>query len=205
MKTYPSITRSPRRRKSPVPLHLFDKIDGSNLRFEWSSRTGWTRFGTRRRVIDPSDPVFGGAMGLFQETFADPIAAVASAQGWDALVAFGEFWGESSLGGQHASDEPHQIVLFDVAPFRRGFVGPQRFMDLFGHLPIPRYLGEHAWDDALIDRVRRDDLPGVTCEGVVGKSGDGHRTVMAKAKTQRWIDKILARYGEEVGRELVLS
>ena len=46
---------------------------------------------------------------------------------------------------------------------------------------------------------------GVSFEGVVGKAGDGHRVVMAKAKTQAWVDAILARHGEEEGWRLVNS
>ena len=205
MKTYPSIRRSVRGRKATHRLHLFDKLDGSNLRFEWTRRDGWVRFGTRRRVIDETHPIFGSAMALFEQTLAEPIARVAADQRWEAVVAFGEFWGPGSLGGQHVPDEPKRLTLFDVAPYRRGLVGPLRFMELFGELDVPRYLGEHAWDAELLDRVRRGDLPGVTFEGVVGKAGDGHRVIMAKAKTQAWIDRILARYGEDEGRRIVDS
>lgn len=53
--------------------------------------------------------------------------------------------------------------------------------------------------------MRRGDLPGVTFEGVVGKAGDGHRVIMAKAKTQAWVDRILARYGEDERRRIVDS
>lgn len=205
MKTYPSIPRSVRGRKATHRLHLFDKLDGSNLRFEWTRREGWVRFGTRRRVIDVHHPIFGSAMALFEQTLAEPIARVAVDHRWDALVAFGEFWGPNSLGGQHEPDEPKRITLFDVAPYRRGLVGPERFLELFGELDVPRYLGEHAWDAELLARVRRGELPGVTFEGVVGKAGEGHRVIMAKAKTQAWVDRILARYGEDEGRLIVDS
>ena len=123
MKTYPSIPRSVRGRKATRRLHLFDKLDGSNLRFEWSRRDGWTRFGTRHRVIDEHHPIFGSGMELFRSTLAEPIARVATDQGWDALVAFGEFWGSGSLGGQHEPEAPKRITLFDVAPHRRGLLG----------------------------------------------------------------------------------
>ncbi|MCA9655803.1 MAG: hypothetical protein KC501_38210, partial [Myxococcales bacterium] len=192
-------------RKATHRLHLFDKLDGSNLRFEWSRKGGWERFGTRHRVIDESHPVFGSAFELFGRTLADPIARVALDQGWDALVAFGELWGPGSLGGRHVPEEPKRITLFDVAPYRRGFVGPQRFLELFGDLDVPAYLGEHDWDDTLVAQVRRGELPGITVEGVVGKAGEGHRMRMAKAKTQAWVDRILAQFGEEEGRRLVQS
>lgn len=205
MKTYPSIGRRVRGRKTDHQLHLFDKLDGSNLRFEWDHKQGWRRFGTRRRVIDAEHPVFGEAMELFTRTLAEPIARVAIDQGWDALVAYAEFWGPNSLGGQHRAEDPKRLTLFDVAPYRRGFVGPERFVELFAGLDIPAYLGRHTWNEALVARVRAGELEGVSFEGVVGKAGEGHRVVMAKAKTQAWVDAILARYGEDEGRRLVTS
>lgn len=205
MKTYPSIARAVKGRKTSHRLHLFDKLDGSNLRFEWSRREGWTRFGTRRRVIDASCPVFGCAKGLLDASLADAIAKVAADQGWEALTAYCEFWGPGSLGGQHLPGVAPQLTLFDVAPYRRGFVAPLRFLDFFGELNVPRYLGEYEWNAELIAQVRANELSGVTFEGVVGKAGDGHRILMAKAKTQIWVDAIFARFGAAAGGKLVNS
>ena len=61
------------------------------------------------------------------------------------------------------------------------------------------------WNDELVARVRRGELPGVTFEGIVGKAGDGHSLVMAKAKTEAWVRRILERYGEDEGRKIVDS
>ncbi len=205
MKAYPSIPRQPKGKARARSMHLFDKIDGSNLRFEWSRPDGWFRWGSRHRVIDETHAVFGPAFGLFRATFADAVERVARAERWEALVAFVEFAGPQSLGGQHAPDDPKSLTLFDVAPYRRGLVGPTRFLELFAGLPTPRYLGEHPWDDELVARVRRGELEGVTFEGVVGKAGDGHDLVMAKAKTEAWVARILERYGEKEGRLLVNS
>lgn len=36
-----------------------------------------------------------------------------------------------------------------------------------------------------------------TFEGVVGKAGEGHKLIMAKAKTQAWLDKVKALYGDK--------
>jgi hypothetical protein len=205
MKSYPSIPRSPKGKAIARPLHLFDKLDGSNLRFEWSQREGWFRYGSRHQIIDASHPTLGGGIALFHARLAEPIERIARQHRWEALVAFGELWGDSSLGGRHVDDEPKRLTLFDVAPYKRGFVGPLRFLELFGALDVPKYLGEALWDDALIDRVRRGELAGVTFEGVVGKGGDGHKLVMAKAKTEAWVRRILERYGEDEGRALVES
>lgn len=205
MKRYPSIPRKIRGKKRGLTVHVFDKIDGSNLRFEWDQKTGWHRFGSRRRVLDETHPEFGAAMKIFLNNLAEPIEAVAMKQKWSALVAFAEFWGARSIGGQHDPEEPKNLSLFDVAPYRHGFVGPERFLEFFGHLDTPNYLGEHAWNQEFVENVRRGECDGVTFEGVVGKAGDRHKIVMVKAKTQAWVDAIIKRYGEEEGQKIINS
>ena len=205
MKAYPTIPREPKGKTGDRRLHIFDKLDGSNLRFEWTNRKGWFRWGSRHQVIDDSHPTLGSGFALFGERLAEPIARIAHANRWEALVAFAEFWGPNSLAGQHVPDDPKQVTLFDVSPYRKGMLGPERFLELFGELDVPRYLGELPWNDELVARVRCGGLPGVTFEGVVGKAGDGHKLVMAKAKSEAWIRRILERYGEVEGQQLVDS
>ena len=45
----------------------FDKLDGSNIRAEWDRKRGWHRFGSRRRLLDASDPLLGQAIQLILE------------------------------------------------------------------------------------------------------------------------------------------
>jgi len=44
MKSYPSI---PGKHTNGIPLTVFDKLDGSNIRAEWSKKRGFYKFGTR--------------------------------------------------------------------------------------------------------------------------------------------------------------
>lgn len=69
MKTYPSIPRSTGQSFQEYDAYVFDKLDGSNLRFEWSRKKGWVKYGTRRRLFDTTDPVFGEAITLFHEVW----------------------------------------------------------------------------------------------------------------------------------------
>ncbi len=205
MKRYPAIPRTIKGRKRAHSVHLFDKIDGSNLRFEWSRERGWHRFGSRHRLLDASHPILGEAMALFEMTLAEPVERTAREQGWPALVAFAEFHGPGSLAGQHDPAAAKRLTLFDVAPYRYGFVGPERFLELFGDLDTPAYLGQRMWDDDLVATVRRGELAGVTFEGVVGKAGERHRRIAVKAKTQAWVDAVIARYGAAKGGQLAAS
>lgn len=205
MKTYPSIPKKLKGKKTDRRVHVFDKLDGSNLRFEWCHKRGWHRWGSRRQVIDESHAILGNAMQLFEASFADRVEKRAIAEGWQGLVAFAEFHGPNSLAGQHLESDRKELSLFDVAPARRGLLGPERFLDLFGDLAIAPYLGEFVWDDNFVAKIRRNELTGVSFEGAIGKAGCGHNLVMAKAKTQIWVDRILEKHGEEKGRKLVNS
>ena len=47
----------------------FSKYDGSNLRFEWTPKRGWYKFGTRTQLVNASHPVFGPAVPMFVDLF----------------------------------------------------------------------------------------------------------------------------------------
>ena len=205
MKSYPSIPRSTGQDFQEFEAYVFDKLDGSNLRFEWARKSGWYKHGTRTRLFDESDPVFGGDPAIFRQTLSEPLEKVARDQRWDRMIVFVEFWGPRSLGGLHEPDDEKRLTLFDVNPHKKGILGPREFLKLFSDLDIPRFLGTQRWTRGFVDLVRRGEIDGITDEGVVGKAGEGHKLTMAKAKTQSWIDKILARYGEEEGKKIVES
>lgn len=205
MKAYPSIPRSTGQDFQEFNAYVFDKLDGSNLRWEWARKSGWYKRGTRTRLFDATDTVFGPSIPLFAERLAEPLERIAKDQRWDRMVVFTEFWGPQSFAGLHEPTDPKRLTLFDVNPHKKGLLGPRDFLKLFEGLDIPAYLGTQRWTRGFVDQVRRSEVPGVTEEGVVGKTGEGHKLVMAKAKTQVWIDKVLARYGAEAGEKIVNS
>ncbi len=205
MKLYPSISRSTGQDFRQFEAYVFDKLDGSNLRVEWTRKRGWFKFGTRQRLFDETDEVFGEAIPLFRNTLADDLEKVARDERWNMITVFMEFWGDGSFAGDHVAGEPKRLTVFDVNPYKKGILGPKHFLKLFGHLPIPKFLGRYNWTRGFVDRVRAGDVEGITFEGVVGKGGDGHKLVMAKAKTQAWIDKVLEKYGIEQGQKIINS
>lgn len=213
MKQYPSISRSTGQNFREFEAYVFDKLDGSNLRAEWSRKKGWNKFGTRNRLFDQSDPDFGEAIELFMKTLASDIDLVTKDQRWDQVTIFMEFWGFQSFAGQHVKGDPKFLTLFDVNPYKKGLLGPKEFLNLFGRMScrggvphrIPNYLGRMNWTRGFVERVRNDEVGAITFEGVVGKAGEGHDLIMAKAKTQAWIDKVKAQYGEENGEKIINS
>lgn len=202
MKSYPSI---PRGVPAEFEAHVFDKIDGSNLRFEWSAKRGWYKSGTRTRLFDASDPVFGGCIQQFMDGLAEDLEAVARRKHWDRMVVFCEAHGESSFAGSHEPGEVLRVSLIDVAPHRKGILTPEEYLRLFGDLKHQAaFLGVHRWDADFVQSVRRGEMPGVTFEGVVGKASRRSSIIMAKAKTQAWIDRVMARFGDK-GRTIAES
>ncbi len=209
MKEYPTIPQSIGTAFRELPnVYVFDKLDGSNLRFEWSKKKSWYKLGTRSRLFDQSDWQFGRAIPIFQKTLAGNLAKIFAAQHWDQCVAFVEHWGPNSFAGNHHEpltgkpldpDEELRLDLIDVAPYKQGILGPAEFVRLFSDLPSAQLLGRFNWTRGFVERVWNGELEGVTFEGVVGKTGHGknHDLVMAKAKTKAWIDKVKERYTPE--------
>jgi len=205
MKLYPSISRSTGQQFQEFYAYVFDKLDGSNLRVEWTRKRGWFKYGTRARLFDETDEVFGGAIPLFKETLAGGIEKVARDERWDQVTVFMEFWGEKSFAGLHEPGDPKKLTLFDVNPYKKGILGPRQFLDLFDGLPISRLLGRIKWTRGFVEEVRLGKIPNITFEGVVGKGGKGHDLVMAKAKTQAWTDKVMEKFGMLEGQKILVS
>ena len=203
MKDYPSIPHLVASGLLGKSFHTFAKVDGSNLRAQWNPKRGFYKFGTRTQLLSPSDSVFGPALPLFHDTLAHQLDAIARKQRWTDLVVFLEFAGVRSFAGSHLSDDPKSLYLLDVAPHKQGIMGPVRFLELFGDLPHPTYLGYQVWDSAFVSAVSKGSLPGMSFEGVVGKAGERHQLRFVKTKSQAWIDAVRARYSPEQAKLLI--
>jgi hypothetical protein len=214
VKQYPSIPRVTDTTR-PFDAYLFAKLDGSNLRFEWAPKVGWSKAGIRHRLLDPNDPVFAPALTLFEGSWAEPLTRIARDSRWPRLTVFLEFYGRHSLAGQHEVGDPKTLTLFDAAPFG-GLLGPAEFLRFFGDLAIAPYLGQARFDADLAQAVRVGEFPGseapgrvaqTVFEGVVAKgiSPNGREVLLAKAKSQAWIDAVRARHTEADARRIIES
>jgi hypothetical protein len=201
MKYYPTIEKF---RKGKLRLHTFDKLDGSNLRFEWSKKRGWYKFGTRSRLFDQTDEVFGPAIPLFMESLSEPLGRICTDQRWQSAIVFAEFWGKLSFAGLHVPEDPKFLTPFDVVMDKKGFLPPKEFVKLFGEFG-PNYLGDINWTPGFVEDVLMNRIEGLTFEGVVGKTYVGKRLVMYKAKTGNWVDKVKATYDPIHAKEVIDS
>jgi len=191
MKQYPSITGE----ISNLDVYAFDKLDGSNIRAEWSKKRGFYKFGTRKRMLGADDETFGEAIGLIRNKYEDDVSKIMRKQRLDKVVLFFEFFGESSSFGWHDNTEEHQIVLFDANLFKSGMVPPKEFLKLFGHLDIAPMLYRGKPNATFLEQVRNGTLPGMTFEGVVCKAKHPKKpgVLMFKVKNQAWYTELRKR------------
>lgn len=182
MKSYPSISKS----IYNFPLYTFDKLDGSNLRFEYSKKRGWYKFGTRHRLFDSSDEEFGNAIELFNNTLNEPLTKICKDNRWESVVVFAEYYGKNSFAGLHIKDEPKYLSVFDISIYKQGILPPVDFLKLFEDVVLtPKYLGKFNSTTKFFQNVFESEINGITFEGVVGKTLLKNKLIMSKAKTKQ--------------------
>jgi hypothetical protein len=181
------------------PFIAFDKLDGSNIRAEWDRKRGWHGFGSRRRLLDPSQPLLGRSGELILDSYGDGLARVFTEDPTfgrpQQATAYFEFLGPHSFAGQHdpkvlgvESNEPFRVMLIDVNIHKRGLVSAEEFVERFGHLGIPRVIRRGVLDREFIADVRANRFE--TPEGVILKGGEGHQRWMAKVKTTAYFHRL---------------
>jgi len=119
-------------------------------------------------------------------------------------VAFTEFWGQNSFAGLHDLQDEKHLSLIDMSVLKKGFMHPKDFAKLGTIVPSAAYLGKVNWTRGFVDQVRNGELEDVTFEGVVGKCMTGRKRIMAKAKTQAWVDKVRSLY-EPIEAERIIQ
>jgi len=171
---------------------MFDKLDGSNIRAEWSSKQGFYKFGSRRQLIDRNHPILGEAVDLVVENYQEQLSSIFSAKKWERAVAFFEFYGENSFAGSHEKDEEHKVTLIDVNVYKRGMIEPLHFIELFEEVGIPKVLHKGVLTEDLVTSVKNGTLEDMTFEGVVCKYHNQKNKIvrMFKIKNRGWIDRL---------------
>lgn len=180
----------------------FDKIDGSSVRFEWSKKRGWYKFGSRMVMIDRNTPILGNSIDLFLNKYGEDLDRIfrSKYKSVESFVVFGEYFGEKSFAGQHVEEDEKDVILFDVSQYKRGFIPPHEFIDNFGQLHIPKLIHKGVYDENLIKSVRENTLnleEGIVCKGVMKTKREGQIIWMSKIKTNEWLNKVKLLYGEK--------
>lgn len=162
MKSYPSIEGPSKGHHDKC--YTFVKYDGSNLRFEWSRKRGWYKFGTRKCMFDETCNIFGPSIPLFLNKWADDLEQVFKNEkkfhGVQNVIIFGEYFGAESFSGAHKPwDKNTMFVPFDINLHKKGFLGPKEFLDMFGHLPVAECILHNTnFGPELIEQVRKETI-----------------------------------------------
>lgn len=189
MKQYISISRTPQYKTF---VYGFDKLDGSNIRAEWSPKKGFWKFGSRKRLLGTDQEHIIEAQELIKSTYEENITKVFEKQRCQRVIAFFEFYGPNSFAGFHV-EEPHIVTLIDVNPFKRGITNPDEFIDLYGHLGIPTLVFKGNFNKEIEQQIKSASLQHITFEGVVCKIKSKHKQQhpnMFKVKTQQWLSRL---------------
>jgi len=195
LEIYPSINTS----IIDQPIIAFDKIDGSNIRVEWSRKTGFMKFGTRKRLLSPEEKPFGEAVDLFMNSYAEDLERIFRKERFERTTAFVEFAGPNSFAGFHAEEE-HEVTLFDLHVYKKGLLPPREFLKLFeDKVRTAPVLFEGKANSDFISSVKDGSLEGMTFEGVVCKGGldNRRRPIAFKIKNRAWLEKLKTKYGHD--------
>lgn len=196
MKHYPSIRT---KIHSNLSYWVFDKLDGSNIRAEWSKKTGFYKFGTRKRLLDETDDFLGRSITLIREQEA-VLAEVLNGLGCQKAILYFEFFGSKSFAGAHEKDDNHQCVLIDAELGGQGQMDPEDFLKAFqGVVPTPELLHVGLLSEGFIEEIRSGGCLGMTYEGVVAKSKKPSKWLpphMCKIKNRAWIEAVKLKHGE---------
>lgn len=180
-------------------VHAFDKLDGQSMRFEANFNRGFYKFGSRTQMVDHKDEQFGKAVNLFMEKYSENLMYVFGRkynQDRKAIfTVFGEYVGPNSFAGRHVIGDPMDIVLFDVWIYKNGWVKPQKFIDNFGHLNIPKVVYEGEMTDEFIYDIQTNRYK--LDEGVIAKGEQDNDVFMCKVKTKSWLNKVKNNLGEK--------
>ena len=193
MERYPSITKN----LLDIPVYAFDKLDGSNIRAEFTRKSGFTKFGTRHRLLDESDEHFGEAVEIFRNTLEDDLSKLFTKHRFEKATAFMEFFGENSFAGYH-EDEKHRLALFDIHVYKKGILPPGNFLRTVGdavETPGVLYVGKTTVP--FQTSVKESTLEAMTFEGVVCKGEVKEKPVMFKIKSQAWLDRLKNKCGDD--------
>ena len=190
-----------------LPIIAFDKIDGSNIRAEYSKKRGFYKFGTRNVMIDENHEVFGEAIKLFITKYAEGLDRVFKSKDYrdiQSFVCFAEFYGPNSQFGQHIPEDKKDIVLFDVSAYKKGFIKPKQFIDDFGPLGIPNIVYTGNLNHELVNDIKNNKYnlrEGVIAKGVIRTKKESEMIYQCKIKTNEWFDRLRALKGDKAVEE----
>lgn len=196
-------------------IWAFNKLDGQNFCAKYSPKhKEFVMFGSKTQNVDETSEQFGDAVRYFKENMADTISEIIVKNskkggvfnGVKEITIFCEWYGENTFSGFHIEGEPLKLALIDVFLYKKGYIEPPMFWDIFSgydniELPELIYVGKLTKD--FIQLIQNNDwtsphslFPTVK-EGIVGKRSrlmKGQRLLKCKVKTSWWLNTLKSKY-----------
>ena len=168
----------------------FNKLDGNNIRFGYSKKKGFHKYGTRTQLIDENNEDYGRSIALFNQKYMEPLENIfrthKAFRNKEKITVFCELHGENSFAGKHDENDDLTVTLFDVyIEDDEEFVKPADFIRWFEHLGIPDYF-QVEFDDELIEEIKEDEN---LKEGMIFKVVINGKVIMWKIKTNKWLER----------------
>lgn len=181
-----------------LPCLAFNKLDGSNMRMEWSKKNGFYKYGTRHCLLDRSHSEFGEVIPLFENTLLDKLNKFfletypKKFHKIEGATVFCEFWGENSFAGLHDKNDKKNLTIIDIAIHKKGIILPRDFIKLLDGFPIPDVVYEGNFNKELILNIRENGKgEGIVAKGInPNAKKEQHSLWMTKVKTNEWINKL---------------
>jgi hypothetical protein len=198
VKHYPSISG----KIVDQDIWAFAKYDGSNIRAEIERKRGLNKFGSRKVLLGADHPYLGHAIETIRATFESELAAILKEERWEMMTCYFEYFGDRSFAGLHdPEDSTRRAALIDVDVYKKGLLHPREFVRIFSaRVPTAPLLYRGKPNAEFLRSVKESTLEGMPEEGVVCKGNplkNGYPPSMFKVKSNVWIEKVKARYGND--------
>lgn len=198
MQQYPSINAEVRR---GLPVYIFDKLDGSNIRCEWHPKKGFHKFGSRHVLLDETNKILGPSVNLIRSKYEKDLTDIFKKEKWEETTCFFEYYGTSSFAGWHDENEEKIVSLIDIHIFKHGLIKPNDFVKkIVGKVDTATFLHFGNVTKDIENEIREGVFAGMTFEGVICKSVPErrfHGQTMFKIKNKAWYEKLHAYCGDD--------
>lgn len=192
-----------------LPVVAFDKLDGSNIRVEFSQKRGFYKFGTRKMMINETSDPFGIAVNLFLNKYNESLSNIFKSRDYRnvlSFVCYAELVGTKSAFGQHDfKNDVFDIVLFDIDQYKKGYVPPKQFIKDFQETGIPRIVYEGNLNRELVERVKANEFnlsEGVIGKGLIKTKKGVPQLHYCKIKTDDWFERLRTKSPEMFEEEM---
>lgn len=193
MQQYPSISKDIIK---DLDYYIFDKLDGSNIRVEYSLKKGFDKFGTRKKLMSDDSGILNLSKDLILAKEKE-VYDIFKKNKWQDGTLFFEFFGDQSFAGFHAENDNFKVSLIDAHIGKLGYLQPKEYLKAFDSIEMSEFLGIHRLNQNVINDINNGNFEGVTFEGVIGKAFIRNKVVRCKVKNKAWIDKLKNKCGAD--------